>query len=137
MKKIVTFILALVLVWNLSAGNVAEAAYTAFPVSFHYSGSGSASTWVTSQVVDVQGNANQYAYAKCTYFSYTGGQPTLAVRGITSGCETYTTQFTGTGTHSMEYYYYIPSIHTTVRFQGNLSYPVDKISASVQCEVQG
>ena len=138
MKKIVTFILALVLVWNLSAENVAKAAYVYFPTSFRYFGSGSASQWVTEQTLDTYGSGNEYAFADCDYFHYTGGMPGVSVLSISQLCPTYSTLVNSEGSFfHMEYYNLIPTNHYPVKFKGTLTMPSDWISATIFISVQG
>lgn len=129
---------ALMLIFSLFAGSTANAAgYKGFEYSFNYAPPAPSSTNHVSQTVEVQGNANANAYAKCTSYSYTGNKPVLTVDSISDDFPTNSTSFTGKTpdgqARAMKYTEAIPPTNKKVKFKGIVTnYTSFIISAQVK-----
>lgn len=109
----------------LFMGNTAIAAhastydYVSFPYSFNYGEGMPSSATHVSQTVMVQSNAESYAYASCTSYTFAGNQPVLTVQSCESAFPTTSVSFTGIASaRSMRYTKAIPTSGTKVQFRG-------------------
>ena len=135
-SKILKFA-ALMLICSVFVGNTANAAgYKGFAYIFNYAPGAPSSANHVSQTVEVQGNANANAYAKCTSYSYTGNKPVLTVTSASSEYPTNSTSFTGTTSsgQKMKYTEAIPPTDKTVTFKGSVS---NYTSFTIVAEVKG
>lgn len=135
-SKIFKFI-ALMLLCSMFIGNKVNAAgYKEFSHIFNYAPGAPSSTNHISQTVEVRGNANANAFAKCTSYSYSGNKPVLTVTSVSSNYPTNSTAFTGSTSsgQKMKYTVAIPPTNKTVTFRGPVS---NYTSFSIAAEVKG
>lgn len=117
-------LIALMVFLGFFCGNTVNAAdYVGFPYIFNYIPGGASSANHVTQIVEVQGNAKQNAYAMCTSYSYTGNKPVLTVTSASSNFPTYSTSITGTTSRgqAMKYTKAIPPTNKTVTFRGSVT----------------
>ncbi|MCD7709408.1 MAG: hypothetical protein LUI02_05990 [Clostridiales bacterium] len=123
--KVMALALAFCLTMGIAQRTVMASTYdyTSFKYIFN-GGSGipSSATHIT-QTVEVKSNADEYAYAECTSFSYTGNVPVLTVQSAsTDEYPTYSASFTETSEGKpMKYTKYIPTRGTEVTFKGTVT----------------
>lgn len=127
---------ALMLLCSLFVGNIASAAgYQSFKYVFNYAPNIPSDAIHLEQTVEVPGNANANAYAKCTAYSYTGNRPVLTVDSASPEYPTPSTSFTGTTStgQKMRYTSAIPPTNMKVKFKGKVTnYTTFTISAQVK-----
>lgn len=122
MKSKISKIIVLTLVCAMFVcGTVNAADYKSFPYVFNYVPGGPSSVSHITQYVEVQSNVSEYAYAKCTNYSYSGDQPVLTISSVSTDYPTYSASFTGTGTQSMKYTKSIPVSNKTIKFKGTVT----------------
>ena len=127
----------LILICSMFIGNKVDAAgYKDFPHIFNYAPGAPSNTNHISQTVEVQGNANANAFAKCTSYSYSGNKPVLTVTSASSNYPTNSTSFTGSTSNGqkMKYTVAIPPTNKSVTFRGRVS---NYTSFSIAAEVKG
>lgn len=122
MKSKISKILALTLICAMFvSGTVNAADYKSFTYTFNYVPGGPSSVSHITQYVEVQSNVSEYAYAKCTRYSYLADQPVLTIKSASTNYPTYSVSFTGTGTKAMKYTVSIPVRNKTVKFKGTVT----------------